>query len=154
MEEKKYIVFKLGEQKYGINLGYISGIEQEYHVISVPNAPGEIKGIINLRGEVIPVYSLRKRFGMDGRIDNKEKSLLVTKVADSVVGYEVDEVLMIEEMESDNILNMPAVASNEQTAFMEKVLRLKEDIVIVIDVEKVLSEDERKELNQLVEESK
>ena len=69
MEERKYIIFQLGEEKYGMNLSYVNGIEQEYHIIPVPNAPEGIKGIINLRGLVIPVYSLRQRFGMDARVD-------------------------------------------------------------------------------------
>ena len=60
MEELKFIIFKLGEQKYAMNLLYINGIEQNYQIIPVPNAPEGIEGIINLRGDVIPVYSLKR----------------------------------------------------------------------------------------------
>lgn len=152
MEELKFIVFRLGEQKYGMNLMYVNGIEEDYNIIPVPNAPQGIKGIINLRGSVIPVYSLRERFGMESRVSNPAKSLLVTKSADMVVAYEVDAVIGIEEMTAANVNEMPRVASNEETAFMEQVLHIGQDIVIAINVNKVLSEEMTEALNQMVEE--
>lgn len=152
MEELKYIVFQLGDEKYGMNLVHVNGIEQDYHIIPVPNAPGGIRGIINLRGAVIPVYSLRERFGMDPRIDNPEKSLLITSSSNTPLAYEVDAVVGIEEMAPKNINRMPAVASNEETLFMEQVLHIKEEIVITINVNKILSDEMAEALNQIVEE--
>ncbi|MDE6432606.1 MAG: chemotaxis protein CheW [Lachnospiraceae bacterium] len=152
MEELKYIVFQLGDQKYGMNLVYVNGIEQDYHIIPVPNAPEGIRGIINLRGAVIPVYSLRERFGMDSRIDNPEKSLLITLSSNTPLAYEVDAVVGIEEMVSKNINRMPSVASSEETLFMEQVLHIREEIVIAINVNKILSDEMAEALNQIVEE--
>lgn len=152
MEELKYIVFQLGDEKYGMNLVHVNGIEQDYHIIPVPNAPGGIRGIINLRGAVIPVYSLRERFGMDPRIDNPEKSLLITSSSNTPLAYEVDAVVGIEEMAPKNINRMPDVASNEETLFMEQVLHIKEEIVITINVNKILSDEMTEALNQIVEE--
>ncbi|MCM1180228.1 MAG: chemotaxis protein CheW [Clostridium sp.] len=152
MEELKFIVFQLGDEKYGMNLACVNGIEQDYHIIPVPNAPEGIKGIINLRGAVIPVYSLRERFGMDARIDNPDKSLLITLSLNTVVAYEVDAVIGIEEMAAENINKMPSIASNGDTLFMEQVLHIKEDIVIVINVNKIFSDEMAEALNQIVEE--
>ena len=135
MEERKYIIFQLGEEKYGMNLSYVNGIEQDYHIIPVPNAPEGIKGIINLRGLVIPVYSLRQRFGMDARVDNPAKGMLITMCSDIMVGYEVDAVLGIEE-----------------TSFMDQVLYVKNEIVIAINVSKVLSEEMEEALTSIVDE--
>ncbi len=153
MEELKYVVFHLGEQKYGMSLTNISGIEKEYTIISIPNAPQGIIGIINLRGSVVPVYSLRERFGMDIHIDNPEKSLLVTSSSGTVLAYEVDAVEEIEQMEPENIKDMPSVASSDQTAFMDQVLHINKDIVIVVNVDKVLSDDAKTMVNQLIEEN-
>lgn len=153
MEELKYVVFQLGEQRYGMSLMRISGIEKDYHIIPVPNAPEGISGIINLRGSVLPVYSLRERFGMDKRIDNPEKSLLITYSSGTMLAYEVDMVEDIEEMRQEDINEMPHVASSEETAFMDKVLHIGKDIVIAINVDKVLSEDAREMVNQLIEEN-
>ncbi len=151
MEELKYVVFQLGEQRYGMNLMRINGIEKDYHIIPVPNAPEGISGIINLRGLVVPVYSLRERFGMDSRIDNPEKSLLVTYSSGTMLAYEVDAVEEIEEMRPEDVNEMPSVASSEETAFMDKVLHIRNDIVIAINVDKVLSEDAQIMVNQLIE---
>lgn len=154
MEEFKYVIFQLGEQKYGMNLMYINGIEQGYHIIPVPNAPAGVKGIINLRGDVIPVYSLRERFGMEGRVDNPEKSLLITNSSGTALAYEVDAVIAIEEMQPGRINRMPSIASNDETAFMEEVLHIGSEIVIAISVDEVLSEETRNTLNQIIENNK
>ena len=154
MEELKYVVFQLEEQKYAMNLMYVNGIEQDYHIIPVPDAPEGVTGIINLRGAVIPVYSLRERFGMDKRIDNPEKSLLITNSSGTALAYEVDAVAEIEEITEKNINAMPSVASNEETIFMEQVLHIGNDIVIAINVDKVLSEDTRNMVDQLIEDNK
>ena len=154
MEELKYVVFQLGEQKYGMSLMRISGIEKDYNIIPVPNAPEGISGIIDLRGSVVPVYSLRERFGMDTRIDNPEKSLLVTYSSGTMLAYEVDAVEDIQEMRPEDINEMPAVASSDETVFMDKVLHIGKDIVIAINVDKVLSEDIQAMVNQLIEDNK
>lgn len=153
MEEFKYVIFQLGDQRYGMNLMCVNGIEQEYRITPVPNAPEGVKGIINLRGAVIPVYSLRERFGMDSRIDNPEKSLLITQSADIILAYEVDGVVGIEEIEPHRINRMPNIASNEETAFMEEVLRIGEDIVIAISVDEVLSGEMKAQINQMLDEN-
>ncbi len=154
MEEQKYVVFQLEDQKYGMSLMRVNGIEQDYHIIPVPNAPEGINGIINLRGAVIPVYSLRERFGMNPRIDNPGKSLLVTNSHGTLLAYEVDCVEEIEEVRDSDISPMPSVASNENTAFMEQVLHIGNEIIITINVDKVLSEDARQMVDQIIEENK
>lgn len=151
MEEFKYVVFQLGEQRYGMNLMFVKGIEQEYQIIPVPNAPEGVKGIINLRGVVIPVYSLRERFGMESQITNSARSVLITMCGDFLVAYEVDAVLGIEEVHPMNINRMPHIASNEETRFMEEVLHIGNDIVIAISVDEVISEEMRASLDKLVE---
>lgn len=153
MEKQKFVVFQLEDQKYGMSLMRVNGIEQDYHIIPVPNAPEGISGIINLRGAVIPVYSLRERFGMDPHIDNPEKSLLVTNSHGILLAYEVDCVEEIEEVPDSKISLMPSVASNEDTAFMEQVLQIGNEIIITINVDKVLSEDVRQMVDQIVEEN-
>lgn len=155
MEEFKYVIFQLGEERYAMNLLFINGIEQDYHIVPVPNAPEGIKGIINLRGAVIPVYSLRQRFGMDVRVTNPNRSLLITNYGDEIaVAYEVDSVVGIEEMDPANINRMPEIASNDETSFMEEVLHIKNDIVISISVDEVITDEIRAKINKLVEENR
>ena len=154
MEELKYIVFQIGEQKYGMNLKYINGIEQDYQIIPVPNAPEAVKGIINLRGNVIPVYSLKRRFGLEDSTDYPGKSLLITMSSKILLAYEVDEVVAIEEMKKENINDMPLVAFNDENIFLENVLRFGDDIAITINVDNVLSKAAKEIVNRLVEDNK
>lgn len=154
MEERKYVIFQLGDQRYGMNLAAINGIEQGYFIIPVPNAPKGIKGIINLRGTVIPVYSLREHFGMPSEVTNPEKSLLITNCSGTMLAYEVDEVISIEEMKPENINDMPKVASNEETVFMEKVLHIGTGIVIAINADRVLTEALKEKVDQMVADNK
>lgn len=153
MEESKYVVFRLGEQKYGMSLKHINGIEQGYHIIPVPNAPEGIKGIINLRGLVIPVYSLFEQFGMKGAVEGEDRSLLITMSSGTSLAYEVDEVITIEEIAEDNLNKMPKMASNDENAYLDRVLHIGKDIVIAINVEKILSEDMKKQVDDFIEES-
>lgn len=151
MEEFKYVIFQLGDQRYAINLMFVNGIEQDYTIIPVPNAPKVIKGIINLRGVVIPVYSLRARFGMPTQIDNPSRSMLIVNFDGNYIAYEVDCVEGIEEMNPQDINRMPAMASNSDTSFMEEVLHIGDDIVIAISVDEVISEEMMSQLNDMIE---
>lgn len=150
MEEFKYIIFLLGEQKYAMNLMCVNAIVQDYRIIPVPNAPDGVKGIINLRGAVIPVYSLKSRFGMETGAGGSERSLLITKSSGTDLAYEVDSVISIEEIEPHNINRMPYVAATEDTKCLEEVLQLKDDIVISISVDEVLSEETRGVLEEII----
>ena len=153
MEEFKYIIFLLGEQKYAMNLMCVNAIVQDYRIIPVPSAPEGVKGIINLRGSVIPVYSFKTRFGMGDSAKNSEGSLLITKSSGTDLAYEVDGVISIEEIEPHNINRMPYIASTGETKFMEEVLHIKDDIVISISADEVLSEDTRSALEDIIAEN-
>lgn len=150
MEEFKYIIFLLGEQKYAMNLMCVNAIVQDYNIIPVPNAPEGVKGIINLRGAVIPVYSLKTRFGMETGARGSEGNLLITKSSGTDLAYEVDSVISIEEIAPHNINRMPSVASTDETKCLEEVLQIKDDIVISISVDEVLSEDTRNALEDII----
>ena len=85
-------------------------------------------------------------------MDNPAKGMLITMCSDIMVGYEVDAVLGIEEMAPEDINKMPFVASNEETSFMDQVLYVKNEIVIAINVSKVLSEEMEEALTSIVDE--
>ena len=153
MEEFKYVVFLLGEQKYAMNLMCVNGIEEDYHIIPVPNAPEGIKGIINLRGSVIPVYSLKKRFGIETGSRSSTGSLLITQSSGAPLAYEVDAVISIEQVMPHNINRMPSIVSNDDTKFMEEVLHINDDIMISISADSVLSEETISVLEDIISEN-
>src|SRR5574344_1015018 len=108
MESIKQIVFELGGEYYSIEISKVQGIEPRQNIIRVPNAPNCIMGIINLRGDVIPVYSLRKKFGNNGREADEEK-LIITRSQDVVIAFQVDSVSEIIEIENSKMFEPPVI---------------------------------------------
>lgn len=148
----KYLIFRIGERKYAIELVHVNGTEQGYSIIPIPDAPDGIQGVINLRGKIIPVYSLRQRFGMDPRITGPGKSALIARTSGIMVAYEVDAVEFIEELNEEQVQTMPKMATNDETSFMNKVLNIRNQIVVVVDVNKVLSPEAIEALERMIEE--
>lgn len=153
MGEAKYIVFQLGNEKYSMNLSYVSGIEDSYSIVPVPNGPANIKGIMNLRGDVVPVFSLRQKFMMPEADKSQSGKLLLAFTRGMVVAFEVDSIVGIETVEEKNINKVPKVVMNQETKYMDCVLKLGKEIVIGISVDYIFSEEEISRLNDLIEEN-
>lgn len=159
MAEIKYIAFGLGDQKYGITLSKINGIEQVYNVVPVPMGAEYIKGIIHLREEVIPVYDLKKRFGIDGDCAPDDRQLLVAETHGMKLGIEVDSVLGIVEVQEEDVKKVPTVVRSEETDYLENVVRLKlpsmrnEDVVLSISVDRIMTEQEFDSVSNALEET-
>ena len=152
MRYVKYLIFRIEDRKYAIELNHVNGTEQNYSVIPFPDAPFGIQGLINLRGRLVPVYSLRQRFGLDPKITDSGKSVLIARTSGIMIAYEVDSVEFIEELESDDVKEMPKMASNDETAFMNKIINVKNQIVVVVDVNQVLSSEAIEQLEKMIEE--
>lgn len=155
MAETKYIVFRLNEQKYCLRLDKINGIENVYHIVPVPMGAASIKGIIHLRNEVIPVFSLKKLFEMAEKTD--ETQLLITETHSMKLAMEVDEVLGIVNIPDEDIKQIPMVVHTEETGYLEDVVKLtlpesdKEEIVISIAVDTLMSEHEFGQIENALE---
>lgn len=148
----KPVVFKLGDFEYGVDIGLVSGIEKYQQIVPVPNSVAFIKGIINLRGEVVPVYDLREKFGMQAFTGSgEERKLIVVKVADLQVAIEVDAVSEIHNFLPENIIDMPYIVLNEDTRFMPNVANVNGKLIILLDVDYLLSDEEINKVKKLKE---
>jgi len=85
MEEFKPVVFKLGDRRFGIDISKIQGIEKEQHIVPVPNTEDYIIGIMNLRGDVIPVYSLKKKFNIEAA--NSQPQYIITWIKNNTIAW-------------------------------------------------------------------
>lgn len=150
VEDIKPVIFVLNEEVYGIDINSVNAIEQAQKVIHVPNAPEYIKGIINLRGEVIPVYNLRNKFRMEEKSVDVTK-LIITKVKELLVAVEVDEVKEIHNIDKADIIDAPPIIIGNNTKYISKIAKLDDSMVIILDVEKLLSEEETLSVKQLAE---
>lgn len=159
MAETKYIVYTLGEQRYCMKLSNINGIEQVYNIIPVPMGADYIKGIIHLRKQVLPIYDLLGRFGIEDKSSNT-RQLLVTETHGMKMGFEVDDVLGIVAVPDDEIKVVPTVVCSEETGYLENVvnIRLPEDrqagIVISVSIDNIMSESEFANVSSALEEKK
>lgn len=159
MAEIKYIIFGLGEQNYSMKLSRINGIEQIYNIIPVPKTDQCIQGIIHLRNEIVPVYDLKYRFGIEEEREDANKQLLVIQNKDIRLGIEVDEVIGIIAVPEENIKESPQVVRNGDTGYLENVIKVHfaetdtDEIMLSIDVDNLVSESELMSLHQAMEQT-
>lgn len=146
MEELKPVVFKLGSEEYGININLVQEIEKVQTIVPVPNAPRFIKGIINLRGEVIPVFSLRRKFNMEEK-QSEESKFINIKIGDKKIALEVDEVEEIHSVEASHIHEVPTIIKDTNTAYVDKVVNLDGRLILIINVKSLLSQEEQDALD-------
>lgn len=148
----KPVVFKVGNEMYGVDINLVQSIEREIQVVPVPNSMSYIKGIVNLRSEVIPVYSLKKKFGL---VDNGvSENTIIIDTKNVKLALEVDEVVEIGDIEPENIVPMPEIALNAQTQYMPRVAHVDGNLIILLDVTELLSEEEEAVVKQMAEDMK
>lgn len=145
------VVFTLGGQEFGVDINLVQSIERQIDVVPVPNSMKYISGIVNLRGEVIPVMSLKKKFSMDDSADTKGNNTVIVNLPDMKIALEVDEVLEIGELNAEKIVDMPKLAKNEETEYLDRVASVDGDLVILLDINKILSEDEAQGVKEFAE---
>lgn len=148
MDEFKPIVFKLDNELYGFDISRVQGIEKEQQVVRVPNTAAYIKGIMNLRGHVVPVYSLRKKFGMPEGT-SKDVQYVIVNVNRMLIAFEVDGVDEIHNIDNQNIHNVPSIVTNEDTRYFDKVLKTDKGLVITVDIDKLLTDEELGQIEQM-----
>ena len=148
----KPVVFKVGNQMYGIDINLVQSIERQIQVVPVPNAMPYLQGIVNMRGEVIPVYSLKKKFGLsDSDICD---SMIIIDTTDVKLALEVDEVVEIGGILPENVSPMPQIALNKDTRYMPRVAVIEGELVILLDVTELLSEEETEAVKKIAEDMK
>ncbi|MDE6874823.1 MAG: chemotaxis protein CheW [Lachnospiraceae bacterium] len=147
----KQVIFKLGSEEYGMDISLVSGIENYTKVVPIPNAPAHIIGILNLRGDVIPIYSLRKKFRMEEVMGTAATQLLVTNCMGTLIGYKVDSVVEIIEIDENLIRPVPPIVRNEETSYAKGIAERKGQLVVLLDIERILSDQEREAVKEFAE---
>lgn len=151
MPVEKLILFHINGQTYGINVDYVSAIESVTDIVRVPNAPANIEGIINLRGSVIPVYSLHKKFNMTLQNAQRESQLIITRSKDDVFAFMVDAVDEIHIMQQGEYMDPPEVLKSEETSYIAGIANVKDTLALCIDINELMSEAEKKTMKNIVD---
>lgn len=143
---KQYIVVKIGNERYGIDIQYVDNIVKMQRVTRVPKSQNYFKGVINIRGEIIPVMSLRTRFGLEADEYNNATRILIIKIEpQAAVGIIVDEVknvIMLDESDIDANSN---AGNDEKAAFINGVGKHEEGLVTLLNLNGVIVEKEMAE---------
>ncbi len=150
--EGKYLTFTLAEEEYGIGILRIKEIIGMMPITPVPQTPEFVKGVINLRGKVIPVVDLRLRFGME-EIDYSERTcIIVVEITGETgtvqTGIVVDSVSEVMNIKGADIEDSPSFGSNLDTGYILGMAKMEGDVKILLDIDKVLSAEEIAELKK------
>jgi purine-binding chemotaxis protein CheW len=147
-EVKQLISFTVGAEEYGLELLRVKEVIRMRQITWLPKAPSCVKGIINLRGDVIPIVDLRERFGLASQEHTAMTRVIVVEVESRMVGMVVDSASQVLRLASDQFDPPPAVMGEASRDFITAVGKLGEKLVIMIDVDKILSSQE---MSQMVE---
>jgi len=137
------IVFNLGNERYGVDISQVREIIKPTQITRIPNAPDFVEGVINLRGQITTIINLRKRFGLEPKpIDNNTR-IIVVEYNNAVIGMMVDTVNEVKYLSTEDIEALPSIiTAREEAKFLKGVGKLPDGLLILIDLNKVLSEDE------------
>ena len=139
---RQLVGFRLDDEDYAIAITRIREIILMKPITRLPQAPGSIEGLINLRGTVIPVINLRKRFGLPARPFDDETRTIVVTVGDKTVGCIVDEVTQVMRITGDQVQPVPVSMSAVAKRFIAGLARLEDRLLIILDTDKLFGPDE------------
>lgn len=156
MESTRVIIFRLGNERYGIDVDLIKGIEkvQGLQVVRIPNSVSYIKGIINLRGSVIPVYNIRNKFSLPDVQATDTSSLIITAAGGVMLAIWVDGVEGIFDIGQDNVYQAPIIVKNADTTYIQSIVHLENGLAIILNAGNLLSEEEKQRVSDMLEDVK
>ena len=149
LQENKFLMFKLGSEEYGIDIKRITAIEELPQITTIPDMPNFVKGVINLRGKVIPAVDLRLRFGIEEKEYDDRTCIVIVSVNDNTLGLIVDIVSEVHEIPTEDIGEPPSfnnTSGNEQ--YIAGLAKKGEEVKIILDVEKIISNEDKAILEQ------
>ncbi len=144
--EGKYLTFALGAEEYGLEILKVREIMGIMEITAVPQTPEYVKGVINLRGKVIPVIDLRAKFGMETVETTEQTCIIVVEITQKGQGFNtgivVDRVQEVLDIAGDNIEDTPQFGSNVATDFILGMGKIGDSVKILLDIDKVLVADD------------
>jgi purine-binding chemotaxis protein CheW len=141
--------FRIGRETFGVPIALVHEIVRVPEITSVPEAPAYVEGVINLRGKIVSIVDLRKRFGEKEIVQNKKNRILVVEVEKKMVGLIVDAASEVLRMSSDDIDSPPNIFEEGELNYVTGVGKLKDRLIILIELNKVLQKGELKRLGDV-----
>lgn len=141
-QKGRFLTFTLGKEDYGIEIIYVTEIIGIQAITEVPELPDYIKGIINLRGKIIPVMDVRLRFKKQPIDYNDRTCIIVIDIKNISIGMIVDTVSEVISIEDANIVPPPSMKTGFQNKYVKGIGKVGNDVKLLLDCEKILNEEE------------
>jgi purine-binding chemotaxis protein CheW len=147
-----YLSFLVCGEKYAVNVSKVLEVLQKQYITKVPNAPSYIHGIINFRGDVVPVFETRGKFSLPDRPDDLSYVIIVLDLSQENenfrIGAIVDKVKDVISIDDTEIKPVPRMSSSFKTEFLQGIYKLNEEFILMLDVEKVFTDEELSEIKE------
>lgn len=147
--EKQLVVFELANEFYGVDIAHVDGIVKMQPITRVPHSPSFVEGVTNLRGSVLPVIDLRKRFALGAAEIGRDSRIINIVVDNMKVGMIVDSVSEVLTIQDSVIEETPRMVTTVDTAFITGIAKLDDRLIILLDLAKVLQPEEVDQLAAL-----
>lgn len=143
-QKDKYVTFKSGNEFYGLKIQYVNEIIVFQEITQVPECEDYIKGLINLRGKIIPVIDVRLRFKQEPFEYNDRTCIIVVNYKENVVGLIVEKIAEVVEITEENILPAPTIGKNDKghNKFVYGIGKVKDEVKLLLDLDKLLNDDD------------
>ncbi len=146
--EEQLVIFELANEVYGVDISRVQEIIRMTTITQLPRAPEFVEGVINLRGKVIPVVDLDKRFGLEMTERTKSSRIVVVDVGEHTIGMVVDAVSEVLRVPADAVEPPSPVVTTIESDYIRGIAKLESRLIILLDLDKVLSWDEKRRLRE------
>ncbi|MCK9216530.1 MAG: chemotaxis protein CheW [Firmicutes bacterium] len=136
---KQFVVFKLDDEEYGIDILQVKTIEKMSEITRVPKTSSYVKGVINLRGEIVPIIDLKEKFNLGESALTENTRIIIVYADETIVGLIVDSATEVIDIDSELIEEPPESIGNIESGNVYGIGKLEERIVILLDVQKILN---------------
>lgn len=149
VDELQVVIFALDNNHYGVHILEVQEIIKYQEITKLPNTPYFVEGIVNLRGKIIPVMDLRKRFGLESMEINENWKILILKTEEFSFGIMVDNISEVERLPVSIIEEPPAVVSGIKGKYINGIAKTDKRLLILLDVDKILSDEDQEKLKNI-----
>lgn len=145
-QSNQFLTFRLGEETFALEIGKVREVLDFTTVTRVPNMPGYMCGVINLRGRVVPVVDLRTKFGLSELSEGEGTCIIISEIRmegeETIAGALADSVQEVLDLEAEEIESPPSLGNRLNTAFIRGIGKKGERFIIILDIDRVFSEEE------------
>lgn len=147
-QKDRYLTFSLGKESYGIEVRYVIEIIGIQSITEVPEMPEYVRGIINLRGKIIPVMDVRLRFKKESKEYNDRTCIVVIDIKGTSIGLIVDSVSEVLTIPEQDVVDPPNMNKGLNNRYIKKIGKVRNEVKLLLDCEKLLSEDELENIGE------